>query len=907
MFLPGRAMLRRHQGRSGKAVGALFVLSALACEGAPSPQGHEALAQASSALTSVPCAALGEAIIANSQDVTVDAGSVVDSYSSSLGAYGGSNVSSNATVQAAGSVVLNGGAIHGSQLAHSAAGLSVATVPANARALPFSSSTPGNVNINIAQDSITLTPGNYVVSNLNVNSPGAIRVFPAGLVTIYVTGNLNLGGDENPGGIPSNLQFVVTSAGTINVNSNGSLVGSIYAPSSVIHVNSRIFGSVAGSAVTLNSGGAVHFDQSSVCPQPPPTTPAGPPPHLPAPPPPVVGCYVNTANGWQPIPCAGDAFIDSHFGKPDIQTDIATTGAAPPLVFGQVAVTIPQLASENDTFLASTASISPLCQTSGTPVPNSFSIQNNTNKFAAPAGTIVDGADVSGHKSATQFTIQSNGSTSTICIWNVDVTTQDYSHRKCAPENPPQRALQNFDQGNIAGFVNSNGTLTAVAQFSWVQPGQPNQYAVVYPDTYGLGSSWNTVSGGMIGNGDCSQAQFTSATVVTQSLASTCAGDTEATSPICAPPVLQPNATAFLGSVGTAESNNLTATGPASLAFLNQDLAVSNVTATTSGSCLGSSHAYVKDNPNDFGATPSNLGGAVFWESPDIFLVTHGTPVDINGVSTETTITPGGQFDVWVRVHNEPGCASVTNVRTKVSLADPSALSVDWDAGAITGGNFVGNNMSATGVTVPAGGVALIGPLSFTAPTTGFGNGHRCILAAITADQEGPPANPTDAPDSNQVAQRNIQFVAPCDFPLTNATTAGGNLQLTLTVAPSTGTPPSLTGLPDIEMAFDDADQSWFNTWKNQSGNGTKFAVSHSTTTGKTTVRLGTFSVALDAVTLGAGQTRDATGTTNLPSNAPSITLQMAASLTETGPSGPVTIQNGGSCIGTAPVIGVPQ
>src|SRR5262249_24071916 len=161
-----------------------------------------------------------------------------------------------------------------------------------------------------------------------------------------------------------------------------------------------------------------------------------------------------------------------------------------------------------------------------------------------------------------------------------------------APENPPQRALQNLDQGNIAGFVNSNGTLTAVAQFSWVQNGQPNQYSVVFPDTYGLGKSWNTVSGGMIGRASCSQAQFTNASVITQSRASTGAGDTEATSPICAPPVLQPNATAFLGSVGTAESNNLVATGTASLAFLNQDLAVSNVTATTSGSCLGPTHAY---------------------------------------------------------------------------------------------------------------------------------------------------------------------------------------------------------------------------------------------------------------------------------------------------------------------------
>jgi hypothetical protein len=211
----------------------------------------------------------------------------------------------------------------------------------------------------------------------------------------------------------------------------------------------------------------------------------------------------------------------------------------------------------------------------------------------------------------------------------------------------------------------------------------------------------------------------------------------------------------------------------------------------------------VKDSPEDFGATPSTIGNPVFWESPDIFLVPHGTPVDLNAVSTETTITPGGQFDLWVRLHNDLGCSDVTNAKTLVYLADPSALSIQWTP--ITGMQYVGDNLSSTGVTVPAGAQALIGPLPFTAPTTGIGNGHKCILAAIEADGEGAPANSTDAPDSNQVAQRNIQFVAPCVFPLTNATTSNGNVQLTLTVTPNTGTVPSLTGLPDVEVTFDDA------------------------------------------------------------------------------------------------------
>jgi hypothetical protein len=50
-------------------------------------------------------------------------------------------------------------------------------------------------------------------------------------VTIYVTGGLNLGGNENPGGTPANLTFAVTSSNWVNVNSNGTLVGNIYASS----------------------------------------------------------------------------------------------------------------------------------------------------------------------------------------------------------------------------------------------------------------------------------------------------------------------------------------------------------------------------------------------------------------------------------------------------------------------------------------------------------------------------------------------------------------------------------------------------------------------------------------------------------------------------------------------------
>jgi hypothetical protein len=267
-------------------------------------------------------------------------------------------------------------------------------------------------------------------------------------------------------------------------------------------------------------------------------------------------------------------------------------------------------------------------------------------------------------------------------------------------------------------------------------------------------------------------------------------------------------------------------------------------------------------------------------------------------VSTETIITPGGSFDIWIRVHNDVGCADVTGVKTLVYLADPSALSVEWSP--VTNAQYVGNNGGPTGVTAPAGGQALIGPLPYTAPTSGIGNGHKCIIASIEADGEPAPANNFDAPDSNQVAQRNLQFVGPCVYPLTNGTTSNGNAQITLSITPTTGTAPSLTALPDVEVRFDDSDSSWFNVWNSQTGSGSAFAVTHSGSS--TTVRLGVFSVALNPVPLAAGQTRTATGTFNLPSGSAAVTLQIAASLTETGSAGTVLVANGGSCVANAPV-----
>ena len=214
----------------------------------------------------VPCAAWADTVVGNTSNVTVGGGVLVDSYQSTLGAYGGSNVGSAAVVQAATTVVNNGGTIHGTVKQHAPAGLAVVPVPAGAKNLPLGARVPGALSINTAAQSITLAPGNYVASSVTVSAPGAINISPAGEVRIWVTGTLTLGGNLNSRGVPKNLAFLVTNSGFVNINGGGALYGLVYAPTSALSVNSPVFGTVIGSSVTLNTGSAVHFDQSSVCP-----------------------------------------------------------------------------------------------------------------------------------------------------------------------------------------------------------------------------------------------------------------------------------------------------------------------------------------------------------------------------------------------------------------------------------------------------------------------------------------------------------------------------------------------------------------------------------------------------------------------------------------------------------------
>lgn len=245
---------------------ALFTASQ-GCAGALEGNDPEAVGEAREAVAAdpVPCSAWSDTVVANTSSISIETSTLIDSYQSSLGAYGGTNVGSAAIVQAATTISNNGGVVHGTEKQHAAAGFAVVPVPSGATKLPLGSSTPGTLSIGSVAQSITLAPGNYVAANVNFNAPGAINISPAGEVRIWVTGSLNLGGNLNLKGIPKNLAFLVTSSGFVNISGGSALYGLVYAPTSTVFVDGPVFGTIIGSSVTVNSGGAVHFDQSSVC------------------------------------------------------------------------------------------------------------------------------------------------------------------------------------------------------------------------------------------------------------------------------------------------------------------------------------------------------------------------------------------------------------------------------------------------------------------------------------------------------------------------------------------------------------------------------------------------------------------------------------------------------------------
>jgi hypothetical protein len=286
------------------------------------------------------------------------------------------------------------------------------------------------------------------------------------------------------------------------------------------------------------------------------------------------GCYSYTASRWEVVPCATDDYVEAHYPHPELQFSLLSvpktgkTHHTVPLVYGVVLLTFEEVGTEKDSAAGAEA----------------WSIQNNTNLFT---GT-------NGHLDGVQFADQSdpNGPDG-VCVWNVDVTTQDYSARKCVsvPRVRPGGFVKN-DQAQVTGKVVSGDRLSVQAFLPW--SGSIASWGVVTKDKFGLAGHWTEVSGSVLGEGGSSKATFSSARVWTRLLAASCKNDNEIGTwgdlDCPSDAVLEPSAIAS-NAGNTGESNNLVPVigkAPANeptISWANKWAVYTDYVSTTTGDC----------------------------------------------------------------------------------------------------------------------------------------------------------------------------------------------------------------------------------------------------------------------------------------------------------------------------------
>jgi hypothetical protein len=179
----------------------------------------------------------------------------------------GSTIDGDAIVGPGGSpavAIVNNGTIEGP----------TGTEPATQN-LPPSSIPDGLVNqgpLTIAGNSIrNLDEGTYWFSSISITGNG--QLVTTGVVTIYVTGNIDIGGNGimNTSSLPPNLVIHGTvdpadpsqKTSIVKVHGNGDFYGAVYAPDAALDVfgNGAAFGALVGNTAKINGNGGFHYDE----------------------------------------------------------------------------------------------------------------------------------------------------------------------------------------------------------------------------------------------------------------------------------------------------------------------------------------------------------------------------------------------------------------------------------------------------------------------------------------------------------------------------------------------------------------------------------------------------------------------------------------------------------------------
>jgi Tfp pilus assembly protein PilX len=138
-------------------------------------------------------------------------------------------------------------------------------------AIPAGVTNSGELSIS-GNTTRTLSEGTYWFSSIQVTGNGTLKV--SGAVKIYVTGNVNIGGNgvATANNKPPNFLLYGTTDPTnaanqctsINIHGNGNFQGAVYAPNAAIQVvgNAGVYGALTGQSVSINGNGGLHYDEA---------------------------------------------------------------------------------------------------------------------------------------------------------------------------------------------------------------------------------------------------------------------------------------------------------------------------------------------------------------------------------------------------------------------------------------------------------------------------------------------------------------------------------------------------------------------------------------------------------------------------------------------------------------------
>ena len=179
---------------------------------------------------------------------------LVDSYSSSSGAYGGANVASNGDIASDGTITQNG---------HPTINGDLITNP-DVSCHPGTTSTASSGALSLTVNStLTLAAGTYHYSSITISGNGKLTT--TGAVTIYADGTVSIAGNgvATSGNTPANLSIIATGSSTISISGSADFYGTIYAPDSSVNNNAGDFyGAIIAGDYDHNGNGDLHYDES---------------------------------------------------------------------------------------------------------------------------------------------------------------------------------------------------------------------------------------------------------------------------------------------------------------------------------------------------------------------------------------------------------------------------------------------------------------------------------------------------------------------------------------------------------------------------------------------------------------------------------------------------------------------